>query len=352
MEFNLCLFKKRIDQIVIMNSPHPVFISLYIPTEKTISEVIDILDRQMASADNLDLPPITRLINSEISSLMSTLYNMDHKRNGVVLFFGEHEGRPYRQVIDPPHPVQSFIFKIEREFYLEPLYQMISADEKYGILVIDLADARLGHLVGSKIAEFVHVRSRVMNDHHHGGMSSLRFERLRDDAINEYFKKVADKCNEAFLDKGMKGLIVGGPAKTKNDFLSGEYLHHELRKLVIGPVDVDRPDEDGLKDAVNAAEGLLSTCQYVQEKRTLDRFWTEAGNDGLAVTGMDQTLDRLKNGQVQTLILSESLDLDTIIRLKSIADRFDTEVLMVGNDEAFAKNFNDNIKVGGILRYK
>lgn len=183
-------------------------------------------------------------------------------------------------------------------------------------------------------------------------MSSLRFERLRDDVINEYFKKISERCTEAFLGQGLKGVIIGGPAMTKNDFMARGYLHPELQKMVTGVFDVDHTNENGLKEAVAAAEGQLTTCHYVQEKRIMDRFWSEAGSDGLEVSGMADTLKSLKVGQVQTLILSDSLDIETIEGLKNIADQYDTDVLMIGEDEDFGKKFTSTVKIGGILRYK
>ena len=274
------------------------------------------------------------------------------KRNGIVLLFGEINGRLHRQALEPPYPVQSFIYKCERGFYLDPLYQLIAVEEIYGILVLDLAEATIGYLKGSNVRVYTEIESRVPNKHHHGGMSSLRFERLRDDAINEYFKKISERCTGAFLGQGLKGVIIGGPAMTKNDFMAGGYLHHELQKMVIGVFDVDHTNENGLKEAVAAAEGQLTTCHYVQEKRILDRFWSEAGSDGLEVSGMADTLKRLKVGQVQTLILSDSLDIETIEGLKNIADQYDTDVLMIGEDEDFGERFISTVKIGGILRYK
>lgn len=274
------------------------------------------------------------------------------KRNGIVLLFGEINGTLHRQTLEPPHPVRSFIYKCERGFYLDPLYQMISAEETYGILVLDLAEATIGYLKGPNVQFYKEIRSQVSNKHHHGGMSSLRFERLRDDSINEYFKKVSERCTEAFLGKGLKGVIIGGPAMTKNDFMAGGYLHHELQKIVTGVFDVDHTNENGLKEAVAAAEGQLTTCPVFQEKRIMDRFWSESGSGGLGVSGMDETLKRLKVGQVQTLIMSDSLDIETIEDLKNIADQYDTEVLMIGEGEDFGKTFSSTVKIGGILRYK
>lgn len=353
MEFNLCLFRKKLDRIQMNGSTRPILISIYIPPKMSISEVRSHLDEiQMKTTEN-EVEQNSKSIVSSLAAINSILGEIEHEKvMGSALFFGDIGGKLFHQIIEPPHPVQSLMIKIEREFYLEPLYQMISSYEVYGILVMDLAEATLGQLVGAKISSLAHIGSQVQNKHHHGGMSSLRFERLRDDSINEYFKKVAEKCNAVFLDKGLKGLIVGGPAKTKNDFIAGEYLHHELRKIVTGTVDTPHTDRAGLEEAVKASEELLSTCQYFQEKRALDRFWAEAGRKGLAVTGMNDTTERLNNGQVQTLILSETVELETMERLKSVADRFDTEVLVVSSDEDFARQFISSVQVGGILRYR
>jgi peptide subunit release factor 1 (eRF1) len=38
--------------------------------------------------------------------------------------------------------------------------------------------------------------------------------------------------------------------------------------------------------------------------------------------------------------------------LKHIADQYDTDVLMIGEDEDFGKMFTSKVKIGGILRYK
>jgi peptide chain release factor subunit 1 len=293
-------------------------------------------------------------VKLSISALLAHMSTMGQvvKRNGVVLLFGEVNGRLHRHSLEPPQPVHSFIYKCEREFYLDPLYQMIAIEETYGILVMDLAEATVGYLKGSNIRVYTEIESRVPNKHHHGGMSSLRFERLRDDAINEYFKKISERCTEAFLRQGLRGVIIGGPAKTKNDFIAGSYLHHELKKMVTGVFDVDHTNENGLKEAVAAAEGQLTTCPLFQEKRILDRFWSESGSNGLGVSGMDETLKKLKVGQIQTLILSDSLDIETIEGLKNIADQYDTEVLMIGEDEDFGEMFTSTVKIGGILRYK
>jgi peptide chain release factor subunit 1 len=350
----LCLFKKKLDQLSHITVPHSTLISVYVPPGKQIDQVREYLRDLHGKIHSEASDQISNSIKQAISSAISFMdtSNPVVKNNGFVLFFGEVNAKLHRQILEPPHPIKGFIYKCEREFFLDPLYEIVADEEKYGIVVMDLADTTIGYLNGSNTSVFARVHSRVSNKHHHGGMSSLRFERLRDDSINEYFKKVSEKCIDAFIDHRLKGIIIGGPAKTKNDFMAGDYLHHELRKIVLDVVDVNRTDKDGLLEAVNAAQSMMTTCRYFQEKRILDHYWAEAGTDGLVVSGMVDTRERLRSGQVQTLILSESLDLYVIEGLKQIADRYDTEVLIIGEEEEFGKTFTSDIKIGGILRYK
>lgn len=353
MEFNLCLFRKRLDHVRNTIAPHATLVSLYVPPGKPLEEVREYLQDINGGIHDDPSDQIARSVKLTISAILTQLGSMGSAtpRNGVVLLFGEVNGKLHRQSLEPPHPLSSFIYQCERGFYLDPLYQMIADEETYGILVLDLAGATIGYLKGSRVWVYAEIGSQVTNKHHHGGMSSLRFERLRDDAINEYFKNVSERCAKAFLEQGLRGMIIGGPAMTKNDFMAGDYLHHELRKMVIGIYDVDHTSEKGMKEAVVAAEGQLTTCRYVQEKRTFDR-WSEAGSEGLKVSGLDDTLKRLNMGQVQTLILSDTLDIDTIESLKMVADRYDTDVLMIGEDEDFGDTFTSTVRIGGILRYR
>src|SRR3989338_10555748 len=64
--------------------------------------------------------------------------------------------------------------------------------------------------------------------------SSVRFARLREGAKIEHYKKVADYMKEQFLPMaGLKGIIIGGPSTTTQDFLNKDYITGDLKKKII-----------------------------------------------------------------------------------------------------------------------
>jgi peptide chain release factor subunit 1 len=189
-----------------------------------------------------------------------------------------------------------------------------------------------------------------MNKHHHGGQSAQRFERLRDISIHDYYKKLAEICNEAFLNKNLSGIIIGGPAMTKDDFVNGELLNHELRKQVIGIVNTSYTDESGLSEAAKAAESVISETKYIQEKKVLDRFWEELRNDGKCIYGPD-TKNMLSTGRIDTLIIADTYSVKELEDILTEAEQFKTEVMILSSDSESGSLFNKTFSIGGILRY-
>ena len=65
--------------------------------------------------------------------------------------------------------------------------------------------------------------------------SAHRFERIREGAKLDHFKKVADYMKEQFIgNKNLKGIIIGGPGPTKYDFIDTGQITAEVKKVCHG----------------------------------------------------------------------------------------------------------------------
>jgi peptide chain release factor subunit 1 len=143
-----------------------------------------------------------------------------------------------------------------------------------------------------------------------GGQSARRFERLHELAIHEFFKKIGDLMTEAFLARELRGILVGGPGYTKEQFAGGGYIHHELVKKLLTPsFDVGYTDENGLREVVEAARGTLKHLDLMREKDLMQKLMEEIRkpDGGLATYGEAQVRRALELGAVETLLVSEGL---------------------------------------------
>jgi peptide chain release factor subunit 1 len=115
--------------------------------------------------------------------------------------------------------------------------------------------------------------------------------------------------NEAFLDvPELKGVIIGGPGHTKEEFVEGDYLHHEIKNKLITTVDTSYTGEFGIREVMEKSMDVLTEIDVVREKKLVQKFLVELINEhGLASYGEAEVRRNLELGAVETLLLSEDL---------------------------------------------
>jgi peptide chain release factor subunit 1 len=309
-------FRRSLEEVSKLSGRGTELISLYIPPTRQVSDVASYLRNEYSQSSNIKSASTRKNVQAAISSILSRLKNFKQPpENGLVFFVGHRsvgadQTSMVQFVLEPPDPVQTFMYRCDSSFYIEPLHEMLEVKEKYGLIVIDRSEATVGQLNGKRIIPIKNLQSLVPSKHGRGGQSARRFERVIEVAAHEYYKKVADIVNEAFLEeKDLKGIIVGGPGPTKDFFVKSEYLHHELQQKIIESFDTGYTDEYGLKELVEKARGTLRSLDLMREKDVIQRLFEEIRKPegGLAVYGEEQVKNALMMGAVDTLIVSEGL---------------------------------------------
>lgn len=310
----------RLQQIIdTLQNPHgrgTELVSVYVPPERSISDVSATLTDEYGQASNIKSKRTRTNVQSALKSLKSRIkYYETVPDNGLALFSGAIEDDGGQTSVettvldDLPAAIESFEYRCGSEFYTEPLEQMLSQGPTYGLLVLDKRDAHVGRLTGARIDHLGHIDSLVPGKHKAGGQSQQRFARLRLDAINEFYKKVADLAWSAFGEDrhDLDGVLVGGPSPSKDEFLDGEYLHHELQDAIVGVVDVSDTTERGLHELVERGESQLAAAEVTAERNLVEQFFT-ALRDGEPVAYGEADVQRaVEYGAVDTLLVSESV---------------------------------------------
>ncbi len=115
--------------------------------------------------------------------------------------------------------------------------------------------------------------------------------------------------NDAFLPiEDLKGVIVGGPGHTKEEFVEGDYLHHEIKQKIITTVDTSYTGEFGIREVMDKSMDVLTEIDVMREKKLVQRFLHElVDENGLASYGEAEVRHNLAIGSVEVLLLSEDL---------------------------------------------
>ncbi|RLI75525.1 peptide chain release factor 1 [Archaeoglobales archaeon] len=307
-------FRRKLEELEKYKGRGTELITLYIPPDKNIADISNQLRSELSQASNIKSKQTRTNVMAGLEAILQRLkYYRKPPEHGMVIISGvvDFNGKQKHitEIIEPPEPVPLYKYHCDSTFYLEPLKEMLVEKKVYGLIVIDRREATIGLLRGKRIEILSYTSSMVPGKHRQGGQSSVRFERLRQIAIHEFYKKVGEKASEALLPykENLLGILIGGPSPTKEEFYEGEYLHHELQRKVIGLFDVSYTDESGLFELVEKAQEVLQELDIMREKRLMNRFLREIAKDGLAAYGEEEIRKYLNLGAVDTLLLSEDL---------------------------------------------
>ena len=310
-------FKRTLDSLASKRGRHTELISLYVPPDRQISDVMNSLKQELGTASNIKSKATRKNVLDAIEKVMQRLKLFKKPpKNGLVIFCGAipQNGAGSEQietyVLTPPEPITLYYYRCDNKFHIEPLRELLKEKDTYGILVMDGNGATFANLRGRRLEVVKKITSGIPGKHRAGGQSARRFERLREAQVKEYYKRVGEHANNVFLKiPDLKGIIIGGPGPTKSDFESGDYLHYTIKSKILGIVDTAYLDEQGLKEVVEKSSEILQKVRYFEERRLVQDFLYELGHEtGLATYGEEEVRRHLSNGSLKLLLLSEGLD--------------------------------------------
>lgn len=176
-------------------------------------------------------------------------------------------------------------------------------DYAYGLLLIEAQVATYGLLGTNGIVLIEDDYSIVPSKHSKGGQSSVRYDRVRENLLHDFFKKINEKARELFSKQAnYKGLIVGGAGHTKEEF-----LRHFPQPRLLGVIDVGDTGQSGLRELVNRSTDLLKNEVQTKEKTLLQEFFGRLGRgDSKVVYGKSEVKKAYEEGRLTHLIVSEN----------------------------------------------
>lgn len=311
-------FQRKLSEIAAVRGRATELISLYVPPGKLLSDVNAYLRNEYAQSSNIKSRTTRKNVMWAIESLMGRVRTFkEAPAHGVAFFVGSKavgadKSEAVTFIVEPPEPLNTYLYRCDSTFFLEPLLSMVHEPDLWGLLVVDRSEVTLGFLRGKRVEALRNRQSLVPSKHGRGGQSAHRFERMIEHAAHEFFVKVAEMAAELFLPKKeqLRGILLGGPGATKEFFYKEGFLQYELQQKVVQPLfDTGYTDEHGLKEMVEKATQTLHGLEITEEKRLVQRLLTEIrkAETGLAAYGERDVEQALELGAVDLILVSDGL---------------------------------------------
>jgi len=345
--------KKLLENLKNKKGFHTELISLYIPHDRKVSDVTSHLKNEISESQNIKSKLTRKNVLDSIASLLGQLKNIkDVPENGLVMFSGAiPQGnapgteRNELYIVEPPDRVTTFKYHCASEFLLEPLEEMLSPKETYGLIVIGRKKSAVGYLRGSSVETVKEFTSGLRGKHSQGGQSQRRFERLNEEQELAFYRRISEVINEIFLGfEDLQGIFVGGPGPSKEKFVKDESLDYRLRDKIIDVVDLGYGGSEGIRALIEKVKDQIENVKYIREKEIMQNFMKNISNDtGMATYGLEEIQRALNHGAVDVLLLSEKLDMHTIKIGCSNCDYSETKNVSESLIEKLTSEIDDTI---------
>ncbi|MEK6903250.1 MAG: peptide chain release factor aRF-1, partial [Nanoarchaeota archaeon] len=343
--------KRLLKELRGIRGRHTELVSVYIPAGYDLNKIIGHLQEEQGTAKNIkDAKTRGNVIDSLEKCIRHLRLFKQTPPHGYAVFGGNvaaQEGKVDLRVwgIEPPEPLNMRIYRCDQRFVIDILEEMMEHKEVYGLILVDRREATLGLLKGSSITALTDLTSGVPGKFKAGGQSAARFERLIHGMAIEFFKRIAESCNKEFLPlKNLKGILLGGPGPTKEEFQ--DYLNNELKKKILAVQDVTYTDESGLHHLVEKSADILAKEEIIAEKKIMDRFFTMLAKDiSKTAYGEDAVRNALSLGAVDILLISEGYDDKKIEEFELLVKESSATLQIISLDTREGQQLRD---LGGI----
>ncbi len=359
VEEQIYKLKKMLQELRAISGRHTELVSVYIPARHNLQDIINMLRQEYVLTENVKNKTVRNNVLSAIDKILQELkFYREVPKNGLILFSGNvshDEGRTEIKswVIEPPEEMKVKKYWCDQKFELEPLEELVEEKEIFGLIVMDTKEASIGLLKGKRIEVLRKLESIVPGKTSHGGQSAPRFARVREGLIHDFYKQIGENVKNLFQQhEGLKGIILGGPGPSKQEFYDGDFLPTDIKKQVLGIKNIGYTDETGLEELVQRSQDLLAEASVAKEKALVQKFLEELRKgSGLVTYGAKDVKNALELGAVETIIVSENQD-KLVDEFKGLAGQYGTKLEIISLDTREGQQLSELGGIGAFLRWK
>jgi peptide chain release factor subunit 1 len=214
---------------------------------------------------------------------------IEPKQKGLVLFSCAKE--EYFEAFRLSVPLKNLLV-MDTSPYIRPLARLRDDWESIAVVILDSENARLFAVSSDRVTARRKKGVDLLGKHKKGGMSQMRFQRLRSQAIQAFHKKVLGDLRKLLRIEPADQIFLAGPGIAKVQFQDS--LPPDIRRRVTEVVDLDLDVPEG--EIRRRFVSLAAVEERRQDRAHVEVLLAEILKDGLVAHGWEEVTDAVRSG--------------------------------------------------------
>ncbi len=184
------------------------------------------------------------------------------------------------------------------------LVQVMEEYPRMAVLMLDGGDARIYSAEQGSDSESERESTDLPNRHAQGGWAQARYERHVEFHHAMHLKSVAEKLEGMYEERPFDRLVIVGAERASKEMEA--LLPADLRRRLIGHLTADFKQESD-SELLDRARALREKDERASELALVDRIIELTDAKGKGALGIDDTIEALIEGRVDTLVVAEGV---------------------------------------------
>jgi peptide chain release factor subunit 1 len=196
--------------------------------------------------------------------------------------------------------------KVSSTLYLAPLVPLVGRGEGALVVVVGRERGHFYRLRGGRLEDLADHTEEQPGRHDQGGWSQARYQRHIETKVREHLHEVAQALDRLVRRLRNVHVVVISSEETRAEF--DDVLTHEAKAAVIGWTAAEAHATPA--ELLQLAVPVLDRYRAERETDVVARWEEEAGRNGRAAAGWEQTLEAASDARIDLLLFEDGVDHD------------------------------------------
>lgn len=194
--------------------------------------------------------------------------------------------------------------KIGKAFYVAPLVPLVGRGEGAIVAHVGREQGQLFRLQGGRLDPIADHTEEQPGQHDQGGRSQARYQRHIEELVHDHLRRVAEELDRQVRRLSGPRVVIVCAEEMRGEL--GSMLPPEVQKALVGWTTAESHASPA--DLLEVARPVLESWREQEERAAVERWREEAGRNGRAASGWEETLEAASDGRVEILLYEDGSD--------------------------------------------